>query len=279
MTDVPSGKVPVLEVTMAAWRFLAAHWREFLPAAVLLGVVSALTGGAMMSTQNMGLALMALAVSTVAGVMFSAAVYRRAIHDKSEGLFSLTLGPDEFRLIGVSLSLALMFVPLMLLAFLIFQIVIIGRMNVTPAELEALMADPDAFEAAILQAIGPNGAAAFALFILIMLVIAIYVAVRLFMISPATAGERRMVMFQTWSWSRGNVLPILGAICLTTIPGFLIVSVLGDVVVRLTVGISPQLGVVTDAILGFLGALANIPVLALGAHLYKGLRPSDFVAK
>jgi hypothetical protein len=279
MTDIPSGKVPVLEVTMTAWRFLAAHWREFLPAALLLGVVSALTGGAMASGQNIALALMALAISTIAGVMFSAAVYRRAIHGRSEGLFSLSLGPDEFRLFGVSLALALMFVPLMLLVFLIFQVVIIGRMNVSPAELEALLADPDAFEAAILQAIGPNGAAAFALLVLVTLVIAIYVAVRLFMISPATAGERRMVMFQTWSWSRGNVLQILGAICLTTIPAFLIVSILGDLVVRLTLGISPLLGFSADVIVGFLGALANIPVLALGAHLYKGLRPSDFVAK
>lgn len=279
MTDGSSGKVPVARVAADAWRFLQAHWREFLPGAALLGAATAFSNSIVPSAQTMGLAVIALAISTVAGAMLSSAVYRRILRDERTGLFGLTLGADEVRLIGVAVLLALMFVPLFVLVFFVVGVVIAGRVGAAFPDASQFAADPEALGQAVAAALGPQGMLAFTAFLLLVMAIAIYVGVRLSLVSPATIGERRIVILQTWSWSRGNVLPMLGAICLTVIPGLLISMVIGGFLARMMAPLAGQLGFVIDMAMGFIGAVASIPGLALGAALYKGLRPTDFVAK
>jgi hypothetical protein len=132
--------------------------------------------------------------------------------------------------------------------------------------------------------VGVAGAAALSLFIMIVFVIFIVLAARLYMVNAATIGERRIVMFQTWSWSSRNVLRVLAAMILTILPVMLIDSVVDTVGVSLLLslpegarGVVPIL--LIRALVTFVGAMTTIPVVALGAIFYKGLRPPGFVPK
>ncbi|HVY89317.1 MAG TPA: hypothetical protein VG942_10645, partial [Hyphomonadaceae bacterium] len=106
---------------------------------------------------------------------------------------------------------------------------------------------------------------------------------RLFMLNAAAIGERKVIFFQTWKWTSGNVLRVIAAIIITDLPAFVIMQILSGLAYEsVTAG-----GAITNAtayaawgaVLQFVAAMTGIPLIALGAHLYKGLRPPDFAAK
>ena len=282
MTDIAAGKVPILKCFEDAWRFFFANWRLLLPAAVLPALATALApflgGGGMFGD------LVSSLVGMVATVFFTAAVLRKAVRDEFAAPFGLAFGADEVRLLGVLGSLLAIFVPAILLVSVVLWVFVLGRVAATPEALEQMMADPEAFTEAVISALGAGGALALDLFILILMVIFVTVLVRLSMINAATIGERRVVVFQTWSWSRGNVLRMLATLMLTWIPVMLANVFLAQLVLSL---LAPAQGATASALgvalagmlLGLVGALLSIPTIALGATFYKGLRPTGFVAK
>jgi hypothetical protein len=106
--------------------------------------------------------------------------------------------------------------------------------------------------------------------------ILVFVSARLLMVNAATIGERRIVFLQTWSWSKGNVTRVIAALFLTALP------VAALQLLFLFSGFQPGnlAGAIAVSYVGsLLGLIAGIPVTALGANLYKGLRPPNFVAK
>lgn len=282
MTDIAAGKVPVLKCFEDAWRFFFANWRLLLPAAVVpalaTGASPFLGGGGAFGDVVSSL------VGMVATVFFTAAVLRKAVRDEFVAPFGVAFGPDEARLLGVLGCLLAIFVPAILLVSIILWVFVLGRVAATPQALEQMMADPEAFTEAVISALGTGGALALDLFILILIVICVIVLVRLSMINAATMGERRVVVFQTWSWSRGNVLRMLAALMLTWLPVMLANVFLAQLVLSLLTpapgaAASPLMVVLAGVLLGLIGALLSIPTIALGATFYKGLRPPDFVAK
>jgi hypothetical protein len=113
---------------------------------------------------------------------------------------------------------------------------------------------------------------------------AIYLFTRLFMVNAATIGERRIVMFQSWSWSRGNILRMFAAIMLTWLPAYVIDSLVVEIGVAILHPITAEgnagfLLIAFNAAVTFVAAIVGIPSIVLGAILYRGLRPVDFVAK
>ncbi len=282
MTDVVAGKVPVLKCFEDSWRFFFAHWRLLVPAAaapaLASGMAPLLGGGATLG------GLIGTLVSMAGSVFFTAAVLRKAVRDEFIAPTGLAFAADEMRLFGVLGCMLAIFVPAILLVSVVLWVFVLSRVAATPEALEQMMADPEAFTEAVIAALGSGGALALDLFILILFALAIVLLVRLSMINAATIGEQRVVVFQTWSWSRGNVLRMMAAMILTGLPVMLVNVFLAEFLLSV---VTPASGAPASplavglgaALLGFLGALLSIPMIALGAIFYKGLRPPDFVAK
>ncbi|MDP3495125.1 MAG: hypothetical protein Q8R82_18595 [Hyphomonadaceae bacterium] len=295
MTDSTAGKVPVLACVREAWQFLIANWRLFLPAAAIVAVVSqaspmlALLGAPadqpqQSVMQNIIGDFLTYMPAMIVSLLYSAAILRKAVRNEFNGRTGLAFGADEVRLLGVALAMACLFIPLVSLVVIVLSITVFSKIATSQAALEALLADPDAMNEAIVAAVGEGGAAALSLFIMFMFAVFIVLAARLYMVNAASIGERRIVMFQTWSWSSRNVLRLLGAMILTVLPVMLIDSVIDNVGVSLLLalpedarGVMPVLLIRT--LVTFVGALTTIPVVVLGAIFYKGLRPPGFVPK
>ncbi|MBI1362179.1 MAG: hypothetical protein GC155_18040 [Alphaproteobacteria bacterium] len=289
MSNGADGKVPVMESVQAAWRFFFANWKQFLPAAAAFGVVGALIdlfvlaqGGAA-AGMNMGGMLLQFASSAVIGAVFVAVVLRKAVRNETHGPMGLAFGADELRLIGVTASLALLFVPFLLLGGVVLTVVVFSRLGITQEQLQTLATNPDALSNLIEDRIGAGGLLAFSLFMLIVAAIVVWVAVRLALIQAATIGERRVMIFQTWRWTHDNFWRVLAAMALTAIPAeaiyYVVTSLLAEIsgAGKASTGAAEYL--IVSAIIGFVGAMSQIPQLALVAHLYKGLRPPDFQPK
>ncbi|MEP7211267.1 MAG: hypothetical protein ABI740_10555 [Alphaproteobacteria bacterium] len=283
MSDASEGKAPVIASVAAAWRFFSANWSLFVPGALFVGVAAGLGDLVQAMATNaagpsLGPVLMNGALNLVASAVFVAAVLRKAVRDETTGLFGLTFGSDEVRLIGVSLSLAVMILPVFILLALVFTVFVIQRIARTPEELQALLADPDKFSQALQDSLGQSGMLAMFLLIVLIAAIAVWAAVRLILINAATIGERRIMIFQTWKWTHDNFFRVLAAWVLTALP--VIVAVFGSAILigALTAGQQPTTAIevfLIAAVAGFISAMCQIPSLALVAHLYRGFRPSD----
>jgi hypothetical protein len=275
-----SGKVPVVECAVVAWRFFLEHWQRFLPAAVIVALVSGIAPALLVAGQPAALGdLFVMAISTIAGIFFVAAVLRQAVRGEFQGPAGLAFGLDETRLFGVLGAMALLVVPPILLFSVVVFVVLLGRMGGSPEELEALAADPEAFNRALNEALATPAGMVIQVIGLVMIGVLLVVSARLIMVNAAAIGERRIVFFQTWSWSKGNVLRIIAAMILTALPVALFNLVVGSILssaVELQAGV---VAIVREIVIALIGALGLIPQIALGAHLYKGLRPPGFVAK
>ncbi len=290
-----SGQIPVLDCVRSAWQFLLRNGRRLAPAAIIVALVAEigpiigmLTGAADAGSASTLAPSLGNFVSMLPGILaslvFTAAILRLAVRDEFIGATGLLLGPDELRLLGVFAGLMCIIIPFGALVFLIVSVVVISRLASSPAELQRLLDDPDAMSTALETTLGPAGSAAFLLFMFAAIGIFIYVATRLFMMNAATIGERRIVMFQTWKWSRGNVLRMLGALLLTWLPASLMDTMIYSLAATVFSGVaSPGNAALTipifHIITTFVTAMLSIPSVVVGAILYKGLRPADFVAK
>lgn len=290
-----TGQVPVVAVARESWVFFLRNWRLFLPAAGVTAAISALgplllmlssaPSAADASEPSLGPANFFAAIpGTIAGLLFAAAVLRKVIRDEFIAPTGLALGADELRLLGVMAGLACIIIPFGTLAVVIVQFAVFARLASNPEALNALMNDPEALSEALETTLGPAGMMAFTLFLMLMLGLLLYAIVRLSMINAATIGERRMVMFQTWKWSRGNILRIFGALLLTGIPTYLVSSLFVELALAALNAVANPSNMIVSVIaysgsVAFVGTMLSIPSTALGAILYKGLRPADFVAK
>ena len=294
MTDTTSGKVPVIACVRQAWEFLLENWRLFLPAAAIVAVVAQVgplfaafsapqTAQPQTVMQNVLGDFFIYLPSMMVSLLYSAAILRKAVRNEFTGRFGLTFGTDEIRLVGVAAAMACLFVPLISLVVIVLAVTVFSKIATSQTALEALLADPDAMNDAIIAAVGEGGAAAISLFIMFMFAVFMVLAARLYMVNAATIGERRMVIFQTWSWSSGNVLRLLAAMILTVLPVMLIDSIVDSfgAVILNSMGEGREVisWLIVRTLITFVGAMTTIPVVALGAIFYKGLRPTGFTPK
>lgn len=290
-----SGKLPIITCARDAWLFLRDHWRMFLPAAVAVALVSQVGfalavmsgGGAGVQSApggNPGSLVVLSLPALLAGLVFAASVLRKFLRNEFTGPMGLGFGADELRLLAIVGAFACMFIPLGTLVVLVISATVVSRLAQSEQELQALLQDQEALSEALARTLGPGGTLAFLLFAMLLLAAAIYLVTRLFMVNAATIGERRVVMFQTWNWSRGNVLRVLAAIMLTWLPAYMIDSLvieIGAAILR-PMTVEGNAGVVLiafNAVATFVATMAGIPSIVLGAILYTGLRPADFKAK
>src|SRR5262249_1047411 len=129
---------------------------------------------------------LALLIANTAGVFLTAAILRKAVRDEFLGPIGLAFGQDEARLLGVLGSTVLLLLPVAIVGAIIYTIVLIGSMHLTPEQMEAMSQDPVAMQKAIEDT--QNSSAGGTLQILAILggVLLFVIIARLWMINAAT---------------------------------------------------------------------------------------------
>jgi hypothetical protein len=282
---VPAGKVPVIACVVASWKFLIDNWRPFLPAALIIGAVAGISPILLASGGlTVGEFYLFPVIAGLASVFCWAVILRKAVRNEFLKPTGLAFGQDEARLLGVLASIVLLLLPAAILSGLVYFFILIGSMGLTPEQMEQLSLDPVAAQEAVEKAMTdlPKTSAGATLGVLAMIgaFILLLIYARIWVVSAATIGERKIVFFQTWGWSKGNVLRIAAAILMTWAPAWIGSYLIGNLISQLATAAPNVLTLMLASFMSAtIGAFAAIPPTVLGAELYRGLRPPGFVAK
>jgi hypothetical protein len=285
--NVPTGKVPVLESVRAAWAFLRENAAKLAPLAAIIAILS--TPVAIFASRAaLGGDLLGMLAANLASGLFTAMLFAGAFRLSFGGaagpnIAGLSFGGDEMRLFGAGIVIAFfLFIVFMVAA--LPGILIIG-MSLQPfaKEIEAAGQNPQAMVAVMQKALSANPAP---LLGVIGLYAFIWMALtsRLFAAAPATFAEKQVRTFETWAWTKGNMLRIMAARLLVLLPAFMVMA-LGQGVVSAALGVDGNAGqalaqadpraVVASFVGNFLMALVYFSTEAgLSAYLYRGLRPN-----
>ena len=250
--------VPVMESVRAAigfWRFSTPRTAGVLGAVLLANLIST-TAAAPALRVLFGL------VGVAVGVMANAALPRLAFSDEHLRDPEFRIGPSGFqwgrpetRLLGATLLLAfLLFIAVL---FLIVLAVICGAADVMVGGHGAAPTTPSSGVRAVVATLA-----------LVMALIGLWIGVRVALYPAATIAEKRLMVFSTWTLTKGQFFRILTSIVL----------VLAPTMVLTLVKTSPVLPSVAAAplalLLSVVNAFVEVPlVCGLYAFLYRGLRP------
>ncbi len=292
MSEVPAGKVPILESIGVAYKYLAANWQRWIPACILLGCVSAwyqmqsvrtaidASNGVNSGFTAFGVFCIFMLTSIVVGV----GIYRHVIRDEYNPPIGIGFGIDEIRVLGVTLSLVLIFG--IVGGFLAILLVAAASILVASSGLDPELAstNPDLFMEQFAAALGTGNGPILLVIALLFLCGLIFVSVRLTFVTAATVSEKRMMVFQTWSFAKGNFWRIVASLLLAIFPMVLVGGIIIGVTNLLILGGAakdklPEASLAqlfaVGSIEGFINAVISIVSISLIAYLYKGLRPSD----
>ncbi len=291
MTDIPAGKVPVMDSVQHAFGYLKDSWTKWLPACALLSIVGGwsmlysssilevLTGKAPLEGRTIGVMLL----SELATLVVVAAIFRDTLRNVYTAPLGLGFSNDEFRLIGVGASLFLVFGILFVFLSILLSVavfIVVASAGIDPSLSQT---DPALFQAEVSAAMGTSVAG---LLILLFIVGAvIFISTRLCLVQAATVAEQRMMIFQTWSWTKGNFWRILAGALIMIVPLFLVSQIVLLVLQNILIGeqsIDTLEGAnpVSLFVLGVLSViLFKYPLTLMWSgyisYLYKGMRPSD----
>lgn len=278
-----AGKVPVRQSVGAALRFVRENWR-------FLAVISAMGAGASALITAFSMAMPALGIfaalaqgaaqACVYGAFTAATLY-------GAGAVRARWTGDGLRVWG---AMAIVFFFL----FIVFTVI-------TIPVLITLFAGPLSRYLADLQTAGEDQAAVLAVLTrfaeenpgVLLAVALFYLGVwllltsRLYLSAPASVDLGRILVFETWKWTKGAMLRIAGARLLLLLPANILVGALGYIVGRL-VGLdtlnmgamaeaataNPTATLIYTSIASFLTfALYSALEAGLSTYLYLGLKP------
>jgi hypothetical protein len=274
--------VPVLESVRAAFAFQRLHWRT------VGGVLAFAAAGATVQTAgdisgDSNLAMVGQIAYLLAICMGYAALMRLAFADENPGEPEFTpgrggiqWGMPEWRLLGVG---ALLFSALAIaVSILIFAVILLSIVLGLSSKVE-----PNATPQQIADAVGPGGSAALLLVFAVFLGGMLYAAARLTLASAATVARRKVQVFSTWSLTKGQVLRVIAASLLSSLPsiaaGLLLAILVGLIGKPAGANAAPQvampLALIVAAVPAAILAFVQLPVsVGLTAYLYRGLRPA-----
>jgi len=226
---------------------------------ILLFDIAAILTPTTASVSPLLLALQGL--KALAGVIAQGALYRIAFANEHGGDPEFRVGPlglqwgkPEMRLLGAHLLLFFLLF-LGLLFWVMVLIVSLGAGMFVSGTGAAPLAPTPEQASHMLAAFAP------------LFVIALGVYARVCLYSPATVAERKIAVFSTWSLTRGNFLPILGAVFLLAIP----ISVLN--LLTAWSGVPRAATIVIELLTCVLDAFLIRPMYCgLYVHLYTALR-------
>ncbi|MEJ0061229.1 MAG: hypothetical protein WDM79_17415 [Terricaulis sp.] len=127
---------------------------------------------------------------------------------------------------------------------------------------------------------------------LVYILIWLFLSSRLFLAAPATIDNNRILTFETWKWTKGNMLRIAGARVVLLLPAYILVFALTALVGR-GIGVnvfdpassvayaeaSPAMFALFNGVSVFVSTLLYRALEAgLSSYLYQGLKPQGKAA-
>lgn len=278
------GKVPVLESAKAGYSFMRSSLRTVAPAAALAAAVSALTEVA--SDANRGpLTFFVLLVFFAVSIAYTAFTLRLALNSDASGFFGLKASRDEANLLGATIVAAFFYFIVAIPCFVAFMLAIGMAAARAKVSLDSIEGDPEAAATELAKIFTGPDAPMIWIVLLGALVLLLWLMSRLSLVSVATIGERRVMVFSTWEWTRGNAWRVLAATMLVILPLMFAVTFVSGFVGGL-LGVKPTPEGMTgpfasrafvQLLQGFGQFLFVTPAISgLMAHLYRGLRPPNW---
>lgn len=279
-----AGQVPVRESVGAALRFVRENI-QFIATIGLIGALISLVLGAL----QLAVPQTAL-IGTLASALVQAFIYAAL-------LIAVLAGPEAVRA-RVAQDGGRVFAAMAIIGFLLFIVFFVITIPITII----LVAGPLSAYAPELQNAGGDEAAVLAVMTrfvqeqpLAILVTFLFYAVvwmaltsRLYLAAPASVEAQRVLTFETWAWTKGQTLRIIGARLMLLLPAYVLVTAISFVLGRL-VGVDPFAPETTMALaqanpvlfLAYLLVMSFITFTlytaleaGLSAYLYRGLRPA-----
>jgi uncharacterized membrane protein len=228
---------------------------------------------------------MAMALGVLVQIPVLAAFYRRALSRGSSPL-ALRLGADEFNLAGVTAGIGLVVLIVLLGGMIVVSMAIAAFASQSGADLESLRNLPT-MEAArrFGEVLGSEGQVLLTVLMLALAALLLWLSARLGLAYAASIEERRIRLFSTWSWTKGNAWPVAASLVLTLViglllsmaafllPGALLASVFGQTALQTPGSLAHW---IYSYLIGATGLFFfHAPYAATTAYLYRGLRPTS----
>jgi hypothetical protein len=223
--------------------------------------------------------LAALAATLPLG--FAAAVYftgqLRAAENAPPGpLMGFGLGRPEAQVFGAMAVVGFFMFIVTVVAMIPGAVVMGVGLASFEAEIRAAEGDPAAAQAVMAKAIQANPTP-FLIVLAALTLMWMLLTSRLFLSAPATLANGKIMSFDTWRWTDGNVWRITAARALLLLPMFFVVNILGQIGATLLGGQNAPTAALAAVqfVVQVLMHLFYIPAEAgLAAYLHRGLKPS-----
>ncbi len=283
----PAGDVPILESVAAAWR----GWRAGLPRAWPYAVGGALLlSGFAFAAQRAGANMGVGFLLDLAAMIVIAGVYAAQLHGPlGVAADARRRGADALRVLA-SMGVAAFFMFIVMLVALLPGSIVFGVAigEEGGALIESVQGDPAATMAAA-QQLASQHWPVLALLIGVYTFVWLALTSRLYLAAPASVAEERIRTFETWAWTKGNMLRIMAARVIALAPVWIVLQGLQALAMS-ALGANPLdpqsfAALIAREPLRYLSVIAPMHALtllalygleaALSAYLYKGLKPQS----
>jgi hypothetical protein len=271
-----NGRVPIRESAGHAVRFAVEQWRPILAVAA----ISALVQGA--SFLLLGLNLIWLVIMLVSTAAVTAALVALAL-DGPAGMAQRIVA-DTARIIASSAIIGFF------MAIIVFLIIYVAMsVLIAPFAAEAKAAAEDQVRMAEIMSQAIESQPNVLLWAgLIGAVILFVLTTRFYLVAPASVDLKRIVVFNSWTWTRGNVMRIIAARLILLLPALFLTGAVQTLIALATGapnGDPVQLAAMSQSnVLGFSlfyagAAFTQIALYSsleagLSTYLYRGLKPA-----
>ncbi|MBC6981770.1 hypothetical protein [Caulobacter sp. 17J80-11] len=217
-------KFGVLDAVGHAVLFAKANWRSAFGALTLVAV----TTGATMAAPYLGapqLTLPAVVASALAGCVAYGALYRRAFAHEHPGDSGFRTGPGglqwgkpEWRLLGAGAYLLAVMAALMLATFAVMVAIVFAGGGGPVLQSLSPSASPEAVSEALMKVLPAQSSALLSLVVLVFLVLVFWLGIRLSLYQAAVVAEERVVLFRSWTLTKGRFWLVFASTVLVSLP-------------------------------------------------------------
>ncbi len=184
----------------------------------------------------------------------------------------------------IGFFLLIVFIVLLIPGFIVLAVFLAPRYG---TELQAVSGD-EAGSVALMERIATENPLMLLGFALFYGLLWLALTSRLFLAAPASIDNKRILTFETWAWTKGNMLRIIGARVMLLLPAYILVSAL-SYILALALGVNmmdpanvaafAQRSSGLYALLAFVSGFVQIGLYraleaGLSAYLYRGLKPA-----
>ena len=283
-----NSQLPIVGAATYSWRFAIGAFLTTLPAYMVRAIVTGAVSAAAVSGMAGGvlpLDFLGQVLALLVTVSCLAMTIRLAMTGEMKGLTGLKFDMEETRLLFANLFFIAVAFFLAFVAIILASIVMGILIAMLVPDLEAIAQNQRAAEAFLADFfVTPAGIVIMILMFLMVGFPLLYISARLVNFPAATIARQKMMIFETWDWTKDQVWRVIGAIVLAMAPVVLI-SFLGVWVAGALTGL-PVLGdagalAATSPIAAFafgvITGLFSIPSQLVGAALavfmYRGFEP------